>query len=134
MTARNPQVNVRLPEELKQMVHDRAAENGRSVNAEIVEAIERAMLLSSTDTDLISADQARKLAQSARKEAYSVFLDICSDEIRKAYDSGEHLAIAEFHLTDAENTFNDVVPKAKQKLEELGYICEIDMGGLVIRF
>ena len=134
MTKRNPQINVRLPEELKQMVHDRAEKNGRSVNSEIVEIIERAIFLGNSDAGLISADHARKMSNAVRKEAYSVFLGICIEQIKEAYESGDDTAIAEFHLPDAEDAFEDTVPKVKSKLEELGYTCEIDMGGLVIQF
>ena len=37
---RHPQVNLRLPEELKEKVVDIANQNGRSANAEMVAAIE----------------------------------------------------------------------------------------------
>ena len=134
MTARNPQINIRLPEELKQMVHDRAEKNGRSVNSEIVGIIEKAVFLGSSDVGLISAEHARRMSNAVRREAYSVYLGICIEKIKAAYESGDNVAIAEFHLPDAEDSFDDVVPKVKAKLEELGYTCEIDMGGLVIEF
>ncbi|QUX96604.1 hypothetical protein C0J08_14885 [Marinomonas sp. CT5] len=134
MTKRNPQINVRLPEELKQMVHDRAEKNGRSVNSEIVEIIERAVFLGDSGAGLISAEHARKMSNAVRREAYSVFLGICIEQIKAAYESGDDTAIAEFHLIESEQAFDETVPKVKAKLEELGYTCDIDMGGLVINF
>ncbi|PHM61176.1 Arc family DNA-binding protein [Xenorhabdus ishibashii] len=38
--SRDPQINIRLPQELKEKVHQIASENRRSVNAEIVKMIE----------------------------------------------------------------------------------------------
>lgn len=45
MTTRDPQVNIRLPADLKEQLHALAAENKRSVNAEVVAAIEQAIEL-----------------------------------------------------------------------------------------
>lgn len=43
MTIRDPQINIRLPADLKEQLHALAAENKRSVNAEVVAAIEQAI-------------------------------------------------------------------------------------------
>ncbi|WP_440510669.1 Arc family DNA-binding protein [Serratia sarumanii] len=43
MARDEPKVNVRLPQELKDRLHALAAQNKRSVNAEIVAAIEAAI-------------------------------------------------------------------------------------------
>ncbi|EAA5227683.1 Arc family DNA-binding protein [Salmonella enterica] len=40
MSKREPQINLRLPQELKDKVHEIAAENHRSVNSELVRMIE----------------------------------------------------------------------------------------------
>ncbi|WNO60891.1 Arc family DNA-binding protein [Rheinheimera sp. MMS21-TC3] len=45
MKPRDPQINIRLPEELKEQLHSMAAENKRSVNSEAVAAIEHAVHL-----------------------------------------------------------------------------------------
>ncbi|WP_445425173.1 Arc family DNA-binding protein [Alishewanella sp. HL-SH06] len=47
MTIRDPQINIRLPAELKDKIHRLASENKRSVNAEVVAAIEHAVELHS---------------------------------------------------------------------------------------
>lgn len=46
MTRRDPQINFRLPQELKDQLHDLAIKNKRSVNAEMLAAIELAIKLS----------------------------------------------------------------------------------------
>ena len=43
MSREDPKVNVRLPADLKEQLHALAAENKRSVNAEVVAAIEHAV-------------------------------------------------------------------------------------------
>lgn len=40
MSKREPQINLRLPQELKDKVHDIATENHRSVNSELVRMVE----------------------------------------------------------------------------------------------
>ena len=46
MSRQDPQINFRLPQELKDQLHELAAKNKRSVNAEMVAAIELAIKLS----------------------------------------------------------------------------------------
>nr|WP_140414509.1 Arc family DNA-binding protein [Yersinia intermedia] len=43
MARDEPKVNIRLPQELKDQLHELAAKNKRSVNAEVVAAIESAI-------------------------------------------------------------------------------------------
>ncbi|HFV9294511.1 TPA: Arc family DNA-binding protein [Serratia fonticola] len=43
MTREDPQFNLRLPKELKDKVKQRAALNGRSLNAELVQIVQEAM-------------------------------------------------------------------------------------------
>jgi len=43
MSREDPKVNIRLPADLKEQLHTLAAENKRSVNAEVVAAIENAI-------------------------------------------------------------------------------------------
>ncbi|HCI5922685.1 TPA: Arc family DNA-binding protein [Klebsiella pneumoniae] len=43
MTKRDPQINVRLPQELKDKLHQLAEKNKRSVNTEVIAAIELAI-------------------------------------------------------------------------------------------
>lgn len=43
MTKRDPQINVRLPQELKDKLHALAEGNKRSVNAEVIAAVELAL-------------------------------------------------------------------------------------------
>lgn len=43
MTKRDPQINVRLPQELKEKLHLLAERNKRSVNTEVIAAIELAI-------------------------------------------------------------------------------------------
>ncbi|MBJ9817977.1 Arc family DNA-binding protein [Citrobacter koseri] len=43
MTKRDPQINVRLPQELKEKLHQLAEKNKRSVNTEVIAAIELAL-------------------------------------------------------------------------------------------
>ncbi|STS58491.1 regulatory protein Mnt [Klebsiella pneumoniae] len=45
MTKRDPQINVRLPQELKEKLHQLAEKNKRSANAEVIAAIELAIHL-----------------------------------------------------------------------------------------
>jgi hypothetical protein len=40
---RNPQINIRLPEELKEKLHNKALENERSVNFEVVERLQKSL-------------------------------------------------------------------------------------------
>ncbi|EAB9310767.1 hypothetical protein DL122_08440 [Salmonella enterica subsp. salamae] len=52
MSKRNPQINIRIPEELKEKITAQAEMNKRSVNAEIVAAIELSITLNGGATEL----------------------------------------------------------------------------------
>ncbi|MBW9430495.1 Arc family DNA-binding protein [Atlantibacter hermannii] len=54
MARNDPVFNLRMPSELKDLVSERAKENGRSINAELVFLINRAMQLDS-DIDALVA-------------------------------------------------------------------------------
>ncbi|MGH1475294.1 Arc family DNA-binding protein [Yersinia proxima] len=49
MARDEPKVNIRLPQELKDKLHELAAKNKRSVNAEVVAAIEEALIKDKID-------------------------------------------------------------------------------------
>ncbi len=52
MAREEPKVNIRLPQELKDKLHALAAKNKRSVNAEMVAAIERAVAGLGSDAEI----------------------------------------------------------------------------------
>ncbi len=54
MARTDPVFNLRMPSELKDLVAERAKENGRSINAELVFLINRAMQLDSEIDTLVS--------------------------------------------------------------------------------
>ena len=56
MSREDPKVNIRLPADLKEQLHALAAENKRSVNAEVVAAIEKAVALHNRHKSLIDSD------------------------------------------------------------------------------
>lgn len=73
MSREDPKVNIRLPADLKEQLHALAAENKRSVNAEVVAAIEQAIEL--------HQKLKRKQQEASADEALAEILK--SDEILK---------------------------------------------------
>lgn len=54
MTIRDPQINIRLPAELKEQLHELAAKNRRSVNSQVVAAIEAIISLDQIENEIAS--------------------------------------------------------------------------------
>ncbi|UYB71617.1 Arc family DNA-binding protein [Aeromonas veronii] len=54
MARDEPKVNIRLPQELKDKLHALAEQNKRSVNAEVVAAIELALSLHNGSNDVVN--------------------------------------------------------------------------------
>lgn len=57
MSRQDPQINFRLPQDLKDQLHEMAARNKRSVNAEMVAAIELAIKLSDLASSVKESQQ-----------------------------------------------------------------------------
>ncbi|MCC8364909.1 Arc family DNA-binding protein [Xenorhabdus sp. PB61.4] len=93
--SRDPQINIRLPQDLKEAVHDMASYNKRSVNAEIVAVlldavrkhrrhqIETLTEGAITEEDLASAELAASKLDKETKREIQKYLD----EIITKYES-----------------------------------------------
>lgn len=129
MSRKDPQVNIRLPEDLKAELHEIAEFNSRSVNAEIVLRLQVSLLKEKSDIGIISADVAKELAQQSRLDGNNALLALCMDEVAKAAKHGKNEVVVKLENDDETN-----IEPTIAKLESLGYRVNVDDGGLWIFF
>ena len=129
MSKRPPQINVRVPEELKQKLHEAAANNERSVNSEIVHRIEMSFVENLNPGQIISADQAKARALQAQKDVYENLKKQAFDEIARETKLGKLDARIDLnHLeidTDEDPLIKAAVKPLIEMLTEQGY-CVVD--------
>lgn len=68
MSKRPPQINVRVPESLKEELHNIASINGRSVNSEIVARLEKSFDEDRLESKVVDNDLAKQLHESLQKQ------------------------------------------------------------------
>lgn len=89
MTLRDPQINFRLPTELKEKLHTIASKNKRSVNAEMVAAIELVVAnYEESQYQEFTAESARKAVASVRQNLLEAGKKYAQKEIAEAIRIG----------------------------------------------
>jgi plasmid stability protein len=124
MARRDPQINIRLSEELKQKVHEKAEANGRSVNAELVDRIEVSLLAETSPTNVLTAEDAKKIAEQALKDGYARLLSRCIKYINSRAMEGysdAYISSGYEDIYEGDKIYKTVIAPVKIKLEELGY-------------
>lgn len=97
-------VGIRLPDELKEKVQKRAAENGRSMNAEIVSIIEDSF---STSEGLIAAIEQYRIMEKHFNELISLKDEIIDSQRGSIEHLTEHVNILRSHLEMVQNLLGD---------------------------
>ncbi|HCT6319023.1 MULTISPECIES: Arc family DNA-binding protein [Proteus] len=125
MSREDPQLRIRLPIELKEKIEVTAKENGRSMNAEIVQRLDSSFLGEINDDDLISAKDAIKIANNAKEEIKNIIFKRTFDEINKKIRLGHekfYIDLNGLELEDIdEDVFESLFDTTFSKLKELGY-------------
>lgn len=125
MSREDPQLRIRLPIELKEKIEVTAKENGRSMNAEIVQRLDSSFLGEINDDDLISAKDAIKIANNAKEEIKNIIFKRTFDEINKKIRLGHekfYIDLNDLELEDIdEDVFESLFDTTFSKLKELGY-------------
>ncbi|WOO51128.1 Arc family DNA-binding protein [Hafnia alvei] len=125
MSREDPQLRIRLPIELKEKIEVTAKENGRSMNAEIVQRLDSSFLGEINEDDLISAKDAIKIANNAKEEIKNIIFKRTFDEINKKIRLGHekfYIDLNDLELEDIdEDVFESLFDTTFSKLKELGY-------------
>ncbi|MGV3170506.1 MULTISPECIES: Arc family DNA-binding protein [Proteus] len=138
MSREDPQLRIRLPIELKEKIEVTAKENGRSMNAEIVQRLESSFPGEINTDDLIPAKEAMQIANNAREGLKEIIFKRTFAEINKKVKLGHSIFNVELSDLDLDGLLDDidtVLQPTFDKLEELGYhIPEsvIDVSGFLV--
>ncbi|MBJ8938574.1 Arc family DNA-binding protein [Citrobacter koseri] len=139
MSREDPQLRIRLPVELKEKIDDAAKSNNRSMNAEIVQRLDASFLNEMLDDEVVSADEALRIANNAKDELSNIIFKRTFAEINKKARMGHKefciiLSDLELeYLTD--DDFNASLSKTLTRLSDLGYVVpekSIDGGGFLV--
>lgn len=118
MARNDPQINIRMPQELKEKLEEAANKNNRSVTAEIIEAVTQSLTGSVKDTSALEDQlRAQSLALSYLEKAYSISSELIKEmkERHAAYvmAAGRHEAtgrlIARSVLEHRENLPDELI-------------------------
>ncbi|MEQ4907343.1 Arc family DNA-binding protein [Proteus mirabilis] len=124
MSREDPQLRIRLPIELKEKVEVTAKENGRSMNAEIVQRLESSFLGDINTDDVIAAKDAIIIANKAKDELSSIIFKrtfkVINNKIRLGH-SIFNIELEDLDLEGLGDDFISVLEPTISKLTELGY-------------
>lgn len=141
MSRKDPQINIRLPQVLKERIHEVAMLNGRSVNAEVVYRLESSFLQDIQEDELLTPDEALAISRLARENLFSVLFNACTSAINTAAKSGAHSAyldvykiVGEGYMDDDSNIVKEVVNPVMTALKNAGYTVDIDGHDFCISF
>ncbi|HBC2942252.1 TPA: Arc family DNA-binding protein, partial [Escherichia coli O146] len=88
MSREDPQLRIRLPIEVKEKIEISAKANKRSMNAEIVQRLDTSFLKDIHEDDVISAYEAKIIANNARHEISNIIFKRTFNEINKKITLG----------------------------------------------
>lgn len=88
MSREDPQLRIRLPVEVKEKIEISAKANKRSMNAEIVQRLDTSFLKDIHEDDVISAYEAKIIANNARHEISNIIFKRTFNEINKKITLG----------------------------------------------
>ncbi|MCM7400276.1 Arc family DNA-binding protein [Enterobacter hormaechei] len=139
MSREDPQLRIRLPIELKEKIEVSAKENNRSMNAEIVQRLERTYLAELSDDEVLSAQDVIKIVASAKDELSNIIFKRTFAEINKKARMGHkgfHIPLGDLELEDlSEDDFYYVLKRTFDRLDELGFFVpekSLDNAGFLI--
>lgn len=120
------QFKVRLDEDLHNKIKQAADENKNSVNTEIVQRLEMSLLNEIPADKLISAKEAKQIADNARDELSTTILKRTFEEINKKARLGQTKFFVDLEDLDLEGLDSDedfiaVFQLTFSKLKEMGY-------------
>lgn len=125
MSREDPQLRIRLPIELKEKIEVAAKENTRSMNAEIVQRLEVSFLNDISANELISAEDAIRIANKAKDELANIIFKRTFSEINKKVRIGHmgfHINLTDLSLEGLDDDdFRSIFQQTFTRLKELGY-------------
>ncbi|MDD1795115.1 Arc family DNA-binding protein [Enterovibrio sp. ZSDZ42] len=124
-----------MPSELKSELESNAKVNRRSMNAELIDRLEKSLLSATTPTGELSAADAKKLAEHALEDGAAALVAKCLEEVSRMARQGvtEVSADTGFDAISAE-VEESVIQPAKARLEGLGYVVTALDCNLIVRF
>ncbi|MFZ4835891.1 Arc family DNA-binding protein [Rouxiella sp. Mn2063] len=139
MSREDPQLRIRLPFELKEKIENAARENSRSMNAEIVHRLDSTLLKSMPNDELVSAQDAIRIATKAKEELSETIFTRTFSEINKKIRIGHTTFCIELDDLDLEGIeekdFEGIFQLTFKRLKELGYTVpdsSWDVGGFIV--
>lgn len=130
MSREDPQLRIRLPIELKEKIEVAAKENGRSMNAEIVQRLEGSFVAEIPADKQISAKEAVAIIQKAKEEVSRIIFKRTFAEISKKIRLGHSSFSVDLDDLDLEGLNEDdylsVFQPTFNRLKELGYHVPMD--------
>ncbi len=125
MSREDPQLRIRLPIELKEKIELSAKENNRSMNAEIVQRLERSYLADLPEDEVLSAQDVIKIAANAKDELSNIIFRRTFTEINKKARMGHKgfcISLGDLELEElTEDDFYYVFKRTFERLNELGF-------------
>lgn len=139
MSREDPQIRIRLPVELKEKIDDAAKSNNRSMNAEIVQRLDASFLNEMQEDEVVSAQEALRLANNAKDELSNIIFKRTFAEINKKARMGHKefciiLSDLELDLLTTDDFYYSLA-KTLERLKDLGYVVpqkSIDGGGFLV--
>ncbi|CAM6491861.1 Arc family DNA-binding protein [Enterobacter intestinihominis] len=126
MSREDPQLRIRLPIELKEKIEFSAKENNRSMNAEIVQRLERTYLADLPEDVILSAQDVINIAAGAKDELSNIIFRRTFAEINKKARMGHKgfcISLGDLELEElSEDDFYYVFKRTFDRLSELGFI------------
>ena len=114
-----------MPNELRETFEQKAKNNARSMNAELVLRLE-ASLTSSKKPELLSAKEAKRLAIWALEDGANALLTDCIESINDAAERGyDFVVIDTIYDYTSDEVISKVVNPVKAELETQGYSVDI---------
>ncbi|HDX3035659.1 TPA: Arc family DNA-binding protein [Escherichia coli] len=139
MSREDPQLRIRLPIELKEKIELSAKENNRSMNAEIVQRLERTYLADLPEDVVLSAQDVINIAAGAKEELSNIIFRRTFAEINKKARMGHKgfcISLGDLELEElSEDDFYYVFNRTFERLNELGFIVpkkSIDNTGFLV--
>lgn len=120
------QMKIRLPAELKNKIESASKTNTRSMNAEIVQRLEVSFLNEVSSSELISAKDAKHIANNAREKLSSIIFKRTFEEINKKIRLGHtqfYVDLTDLNLQGlSDDDFITVFQLTFPKLKKMGYV------------
>ncbi|WP_410707008.1 Arc family DNA-binding protein [Citrobacter braakii] len=125
MSREDPQLRIRLPVELKEKIEFSSKSNNRSMNAEIVQRLERTYLDELPEDEVLSANDVINIAARAKDELSRIIFKRTFTEINKKARMGHKgfcISLNDLELEElSEDDFYYVFKLTFDKLDELGF-------------